>query len=131
MNHSGTAVAKLVPTNAVDKLIVLYDDIDLPLGSVKVSFGRGDGGHNGIKSIITSLHTKDFIRVRIGIARATVWPWETGDVRRPKGSSLATYVLGTFSKKEVTIVAELAHWLPDVVKTIVCDGREIAMQNYN
>lgn len=131
MNHSGTAVAKLVPPQEADKLIVLYDDIDLPFGEVKVSFGRGDGGHNGIKSIVASLGTKDFIRVRIGIASATVWPWETGDVRRPKGDALAKYVLGSLTKKETTLVAEVAKWMPDLLKTIIRDGREVAMQDYN
>jgi peptidyl-tRNA hydrolase, PTH1 family len=131
MNHTGKAVAKLVPPTETLRLIVLYDDIDLPLGEVKVSFGRGDGGHNGIKSIVESLHTKDFIRVRIGIASATVWPWETGAVRRPKGDALAKYVLGTLTKKETAVVAEMAKWLPDLVTTIIRDGKEVAMQEYN
>jgi peptidyl-tRNA hydrolase, PTH1 family len=131
MNHSGTAVAKLVPQNEAAQLIVLYDDIDLPFGEVKVSFGRGDGGHNGIKSIASSLGTKDFVRVRIGIASATVWPWESGAVRRPKGDALASYVLGTLTKKEAAVVADMATWVPNLVATIIRDGKEVAMQEYN
>src|SRR5690606_4374873 len=69
MNASGSAVAKLVPAGSSDKLVVVYDDIDLPVGELRVSFGRGDGGHNGVKSIIEKLGTKDFVRIRIGVGK--------------------------------------------------------------
>jgi len=68
MNKSGSAVKKLVPKGQEGNLVVVYDDVDIPVGEIKVSFGRGDGGHNGIKSIVASLGTKEFTRVRIGIA---------------------------------------------------------------
>ena len=97
MNHSGEAVIKLVPREDVSKLIILYDDIALPFGDVKISFDRGDGGHNGIKSIIKSLNSREFIRVRIGIAPTSFW---TGKVKALTGDGLSRFVLSKFSFSE-------------------------------
>jgi PTH1 family peptidyl-tRNA hydrolase len=73
MNLSGNAVAPLIRTKkiALDRLIIVHDDIDLPLGSIRVSRGASAGGHNGVQSVIDALGTKDFTRVRIGIGRPT------------------------------------------------------------
>ena len=71
MNNSGVAVRKLLPSIDTSTLIVLHDEVALPLGELKVSIGRGDGGHNGIKSIIKELGTNEFIRIRIGVAGRT------------------------------------------------------------
>jgi peptidyl-tRNA hydrolase, PTH1 family len=131
MNHSGSAVKKLVPKNVVAQLVVLYDDVDLPLGEVKVSFGRGDGGHNGIKSIIASLGTKDFVRVRIGVAQKTVWPWEKGVVRRPRGDALGTFVLASFTKKERHELEAVASTVVEVLRVILTEGKEVAMNRFN
>ena len=75
MNNSGAAVAKFVPRSEVGNLIVIHDDIDLPFGEIKLGKGRGDGGNNGVKSIIEKLGTKDFIRIRVGIAPKSFWTW--------------------------------------------------------
>ncbi len=80
MNKSGSAVRKLVPKEEAEKLVVVYDDVDLPVGDIKVSVGRGAGGHNGVASIIESLGSKDFVRVRVGIAPVSFW---TGKAGRP------------------------------------------------
>src|SRR3989344_6524480 len=64
MNNSGKAVKNLLPKN----LIVVHDDIDLPLGKFKIAFGRGSGGHKGVESVMRALKTKDFWRVRVGVA---------------------------------------------------------------
>lgn len=66
MNHSGVSARALV-RNYDASVAVVYDDIDIPLGNVKVSFGRGAGGHNGVQSIIDHLGHKDFLRIRIGV----------------------------------------------------------------
>lgn len=66
MNHSGISVRAAL-RNYDATLVVVYDDIDIALGEVKVSFGKGAGGHNGVQSIIDHLGTKDFIRVRVGV----------------------------------------------------------------
>src|SRR3989344_192452 len=70
MNKTGSAVAKVVKSKrAAEKLIVIYDDLDLPLGTMRISYNRGSGGHKGLESIIRALKTREFIRIRIGIGK--------------------------------------------------------------
>ena len=71
MNLSGKAVAAFVKTpKAAKDLLVIHDDLDLPLGTIKMVFGRGSGGHKGVESIMRTVKTKDFARIRIGVAPA-------------------------------------------------------------
>jgi len=71
MNLSGKAVAAYVKSpKAAKNLLVIHDDLDLPLGTVKMVFGRGSGGHKGVESIMRAVKTKDFARIRIGISAA-------------------------------------------------------------
>lgn len=128
MNNSGEAVKKLVPREEIEKLVVIYDDIDLPVGEIKVSFGRGDGGHNGIKSIINSLSSKDFVRVRVGIASIGFW---TGKPKRPSGSALPAFVLKKFSKNEKIKIDEAKEKVFEVIKVILESGVESAMNKFN
>ncbi len=128
MNASGGAVAALVGKGEADKLIVIYDEVDLPLGELKVSFGRGDGGHNGIKSIIDKLGTKDFTRVRIGVGKKSLW---TGKLVRPKGENLAKYVLGTFSAREQAQLQELSSTVNDLLSLFVKEGKDAVMNRFN
>jgi len=132
MNNSGTAVRKLVPASQLAQLIVLYDDVDLPLGDVRVSFGRGAGGHNGMTSIIEKLGTKDFIRVRLGIGKVGFWPWQSSEVKRPAvGGPLERYVLGNFTKRELETVIQMAKQAQIVIETIITDGHVAAMNRFN
>ena len=124
MNHSGEAVKKLVPSDQINNLIVIYDDVDLPLGKIKISQGRGDGGHNGIKSIISSLGDKDFIRLRIGIAPVNN---ETGLPVRPQGDQLANFVLKNFTTNELDKLDESKEKLFNLLEIIVRDGVVKAM----
>ena len=71
VNLSGKAIAAFIKTkNAAKNLLVIHDDLDLPLGTVKMVFGRGSGGHKGVESVMRAVKTKDFARLRIGIAPA-------------------------------------------------------------
>lgn len=131
MNNSGTAVRKFVPDGEGKRLVVLYDDIDLPLGEVRVSFGRGDGGHNGIKSLIEKLGTRDFVRVRIGIGKVSMWPWQKGQLKRPQGDKLPKFVLGKFTKHELGEVEKIGNSVNEIVTVIVQYGHVIAMNRFN
>jgi PTH1 family peptidyl-tRNA hydrolase len=132
MNNSGSAVRKFVPKSDIKNLVVLYDDVDLPLGEIKVSFGRGSGGHNGIESIIKSTGSKDFIRVRIGIAKTSFWPWEKGQIKRPKGGeALERHVLGVFSKREEEGLKQSVTKTVSAVSMILTEGHAAAMNKYN
>ncbi len=87
MNNSGDSVRYLKNKHDVtpEELILVYDDIDLPLGTFKISKGKGDGGHNGVSSVIKAFGSKDFVRIRIGIAGTSLW---TGKPKRPNGAGL-------------------------------------------
>ncbi len=128
MNKSGSAVKKLVSASDAGRLIVVYDDVDLALGELKVSFGRGDGGHNGIKSIVAELGTKDFVRIRVGISPKSFW---TGKVKRPAAERLGRHVLGIFSSGEQKVVADVLGTASEAIRLIVVSGVEKAMNQYN
>jgi peptidyl-tRNA hydrolase, PTH1 family len=131
MNNSGTAVRKFVPATDTKRIVVLYDDIDLPLGEVRVSFGRGDGGHNGVKSLIEKLGSRDFVRVRIGIGKTAFWPWQKNVPVRPAGDKLPKFVLGKFTKHELGEVAKVAGLVDEIITVVVQYGYVTAMNRYN
>lgn len=131
MNNSGVAVRKYVPNGEEKRLVVLYDDVDLPLGEVRVSFGRGDGGHNGIKSLIEKLGTRDFVRVRIGIGKVSIWPWQKGQLVRPQADKLPKFVLGKFTKHELGEVEKVTESVNEMVTVIMQYGYITAMNRYN
>ncbi len=97
MNLSGSAVAPLLRTKKIelDRLIVIHDDLDLPFGEIRVSRGASAGGHNGVKSIIEAVGSKDFARVRVGIGRPAD--------ERP----IEDYVLARWSAEEKKALPEI------------------------
>ncbi len=129
MNNSGKVVAKFVKSvKAASRLIVLYDDLDLPLGALKVSFSRGSGGHRGVESVMRALKTRDFIRVRIGVSPAT----PSGKVRKPSGEkAIVDFLMGKFRKPEEEKVLKAGKRVGDVIETIVTEGLARAMSEHN
>ena len=129
MNNSGSAVSKLVSKNEVSNLVVVHDDIDLPFGEIKISKGQGPGGNNGVKSIISKLDSKEFARVRIGIAPRSFW---TGKTHRPKGGGpLERFVLKPFGIVEKKELKNLFVKLNHVIESILLEGVEKAMNKHN
>jgi PTH1 family peptidyl-tRNA hydrolase len=129
MNNSGSAVVKIVPKGEIEKLIVVHDDIDLPFGEIKVGKGRGAGGNNGIQSIIDKLGSKDFIRVRIGIAPKSFW---TGKIKRPAGGGpLERFVLKPFTSSEQKQLPDIFEKGRKAIETVMKDGLEKAMNQFN
>lgn len=124
MNNSGTAFKKLVPTQkAAAQLIVVHDELDVPLGKVKISFGASAGGHNGIKSIQKALKTQDFIRVRVGISPST----SSGRLRRPEGEKIVDFVLGKFRAPEQEKLKKVKKTVSDALELILTEGVDRAM----
>jgi len=129
MNNSGAAVKKLVGAGVAAQLIIVHDDIDLPFGEIKVVVGRGAGGNNGVASIIDTLKTNEFVRVRVGIAPRSIF---SGEVKRPKGGGpLERFVLKPFSGGEVKKLPEAIERAAAAVATIVKDGPTAAMNTFN
>lgn len=128
MNKSGSAVAKLVPKDKIANLVVVYDDVALPVGEVKISAGKGSGGHNGVQSIIDVMGSKDFVRVRVGIAGTSFW---TGKTVRPSGPKMSRHVLGRFTRREQEAVAKSLEKSAEIMKTIVTEGEAVAMNRFN
>jgi peptidyl-tRNA hydrolase, PTH1 family len=129
MNNSGRAVAKFIKSKkAAENLIVVYDDIDLPFGSMKISYNKSDGGHNGLASVIKAVKTKEFTRIRIGIAPTT----PGGKLKKPDGEKkVLDFILGKFSPKESEILKKTFKKVSEAIQSLITDGRDRAMNLYN
>lgn len=127
MNESGRAVSEYLRYHEGRELVVMYDDKDIALGKIRISYDRGDGGHNGVKSIIESLGKKDFIRIRIGIAPIT----EAGEVETPHGEVVGDYVLGRMSSDELTTLKAISTNVLGAIRTIATEGHVKAMERFN
>ena len=101
------------------ELIVIYDDINLAPGRIRIRKAGSAGGHNGMKNIITHLGTDEFMRIRVGV----------GD--KPKGYDLADHVLGHYTEKERQIMEVAFIEAANSVVTILNDGIDAAMNRYN
>lgn len=122
MNLSGEAIREYVNYYKMDpetELIVIYDDIDLEPGQIRIRKKGSAGGHNGIKSIIAQISTQNFYRIKVGVGA------------KPKGWDLADYVLGRFSSEERELVDKAICDAADAVEMILKDGIEAAMNHYN
>lgn len=127
MNESGRSVAwyqKELGFNLED-FVVIYDDVDLPVGRLRISFDRGSGGHNGIKSIQEVLQTSAFVRVRIGIAPVN----DEGELQTPE--SRTSFVLKDFSAKDLETVRNLTPKIQSILETIEVKGYVEAMNKFN
>ena len=129
MNNSGKAVAPLIKTKKdLKDLVVIYDDIDLPLGKMKISFNRSSGGHNGLESIIKALKSQEFLRIRIGLSPAT----PKGVVKKPKGEkAVIKFILGEYKKSEMETLKKLSKKVAEAVEMIFAESKEKAMSLYN
>lgn len=128
MNKTGPFVAKAMKGKSAKNLIVIYDDLDLPLGSMKISFNRSSGGHRGVESIIKALKTEAFIRVRIGISPVT----PSGKLKKPKGDKdVEKHILTEFKKTEMEIMKKMFKKSAEAVEMIVEQGLTQAMTEFN
>lgn len=128
MNNSGAAFRKLVGSQkAAEQLVVLQDELDLPLGRVKMSFGSSSGGHKGIDSIQKALKTKDFVRIRIGISPAT----PSGKLRKPDNKKIVDFVLGKFKPSEQEKLKKARKIVAQALEVLLTDGRARAMTETN
>jgi PTH1 family peptidyl-tRNA hydrolase len=122
VNESGLAVAGLVRRFGplpVDRLVVVHDELDLPVGKVKVKVGGGTAGHNGLRSVHAHLHDDGYLRVRIGIGKPP---------GRQQGADHVLRAPGRAERDSLAMAVEMA---ADAVEVIVSDGAEAAMTRFN
>ncbi len=122
MNESGAAVAALVRRHGVDdlrRLVVIHDELDLPVGRVKLKLGGGTAGHNGLRSILAHLHDDGFARVRIGVGKP------------PSPDRGADYLLRQAAKAERPALQAAVALAADAVEAILSEGLEAAMTRIN
>jgi PTH1 family peptidyl-tRNA hydrolase len=121
MNLSGQSVAQILKFYPTAQLVVIQDELDFPLGSMKVMKGSGAAGHNGVQSIIDEIGTKDFIRIRIGINNPETKADVPGDA----------YVLQKFTDKEEEILKEVLDKAKTAADLVQTDGLEATQSKYN
>ena len=121
MNNSGEGVSYLLTRFAasLDDLLVIYDDMELPLGRLRIRASGSDGGHNGVRSIISALHTESFPRVRLGIGCP------------PENQDSVDHVLGRFSKEDSKVIAHAMETVAHAVECWLEEGIDIAMNRFN
>jgi PTH1 family peptidyl-tRNA hydrolase len=121
MNESGGPIAGLLAFYKIppERLVVIHDELDLPLGTVRLKLGGGDNGHNGLRSIRRSLGTGDFHRVRIGIGRP------------PGRQSPTEYVLKSFRKEEGPEVNLAVERAADAVESLILHGLAVTQSAFH
>lgn len=129
MNKSGKSVAGLVTSpKKAESLVVIYDDFQLPLGRIKISYNRSSGGHNGLESVIKAVKTEAFIRVRIGLAPVN----SKGEAKVPNGAdAVEKFILAELKESELKELKKIAKKAIEAVELIVSEGREIAAGKVN
>jgi PTH1 family peptidyl-tRNA hydrolase len=124
MNRSGIAAREIVDrygNPGLDRLLVVTDDLDLPLGRIRFRRGGGPGGHNGLRSLIEELRSSDFPRLRLGIGRPD----------RDEREDVVDWVLEPFAPEEREVVQEVVQEATKGVRVFVEEGVEAAMNRFN
>jgi PTH1 family peptidyl-tRNA hydrolase len=129
MNNSGNAVVQIIDgPKKLKNLVVIYDDLDIPVGSLKISFNRSSGGHNGVQSVIKKVKSQEFVRIRIGVSPHT----PTGKIKKPSGEqAVLKFLLGAFKEDELKELKKMSKKVAEILAMISSDGHQKAMSLYN
>lgn len=128
MNLSGESVNRLVQIFAIDldDLLVIHDDLDLPLGKIRIRRG-GSGGHKGVESVISFLGSQDFLRLRVGIGRPTAAEGAT----EISDADIIAYVLSDFTPEQKQIITMVVPRVSEAILCFLTEGLTSAMNKYN
>lgn len=129
MNLSGQSVKRLIQRFNISlaDLLIIHDDLDLPLGKIRIRHGGGSGGHKGVESIITELGSQDFTRLRVGIRR----PDATEGSTEISEADITAYVLSDFTNSEKQTIARVIPTVSDAILCLLSEGLTTAMNRYN
>jgi len=127
VNLSGNPVACLVRKHNIplSDLLVIYDDLDLPLGKIRLRQSGGSGGHKGMNSIISTLGSEDFPRIRVGIGRPQ------SEEQSMSEDAIVNYVLSDFSPQEEAIIKPVIVKVSEAIDCFLTQGIEVAMSKFN
>jgi PTH1 family peptidyl-tRNA hydrolase len=127
MNNSGEAVGKLIRQHKVkiENLIVVHDDLDLPVGRIRIRLGGSSGGHKGINSIVRHISNQDFIHVRVGIGRPNSNGQDKGE------DEIVNYVLGDFTPEEKAVMDKVIPGVDEIVNCLFAEGLTATMNRFN
>ena len=128
VNLSGQSVSRLIKKFDVNlsDLLVIHDDLDLPLGKIRISHGSSSGGHKGVDSIISCLGSQGFTRLRVGIGRPT-----TGGFAEISEADIVAYVLSNFTPDERQIIVQVIPRVSEAIYCLLAEGLAAAMNRYN
>ncbi len=129
VNLSGKAVANFIKSpKAAKNLLVIHDDLDLPLGTIKMMFGRGSGGHKGVESVMHAVKTKNFARIRIGISAMG----RKNQAKKVLGEEkVIKHVIGKWKLAEEAVVKKVLKKVAEAAHLYMTEGIETAMQFAN
>jgi PTH1 family peptidyl-tRNA hydrolase len=131
MNKSGDALKSKVQSlkskeqirKFAETLVVVHDDLDIPLGKMKMSFNKSSGGHRGVESIIKAIKTEAFIRLRIGISSSTA----SGKIKKTRGKEeVEKAILGKFKPNEQDMLKKIMKKASEGLEVLVLEGKDIA-----
>jgi PTH1 family peptidyl-tRNA hydrolase len=129
MNKSGLSLKSLITSKKKARdLVVIYDDLDLPIGKMKISFNRGTGGHRGLESVAKQIKTLEFVRFRVGISPHT----PSGKTKKPSGEqAVEKHILGAFKDPEMLELKKKGKNAVEALEVFVKEGVEMAMTRFN
>lgn len=129
MNNSGNAVCQIInDKKKLKNLIVVYDDMDLPIGNYKISYNKSSGGHNGLASIIKKVKSEGFLRIRIGVSPHT----PTGKMKKPKGEeAVLKFLLGKYKEDELKEIKKISKKVAEIIEMVSAEGKDKAMSIFN
>ncbi|MCF7865210.1 MAG: aminoacyl-tRNA hydrolase [Candidatus Pacebacteria bacterium] len=128
MNKSGKSLETLVTSvKKAEKLIVVHDDLDLSIGRGKILFNRGSGGHKGLESIVRTIKTEAFTRLKVGVCPTT----PTGKPKKPTGDKLLDFIVGPFKPAEMDEIKDVIKSGAEALYVLIKEGREKAMSQFN
>jgi PTH1 family peptidyl-tRNA hydrolase len=127
MNLSGRSVSRLVKKFSINPhdLIVIHDDLDLPLGRIRIRQDSSSGGHKGVSSIISELGSRNFIRIRVGIGRPM------SDIPETSEADVVNYVLNDFTTEEKKTISQVIPEVSEAIIYLLTEGKVAAMNKYN
>ncbi|MCF7835679.1 MAG: aminoacyl-tRNA hydrolase [Candidatus Marinimicrobia bacterium] len=120
MNKSGSPLKKIITSKKkAEKLILIQDEVDIPLGKWKISFGKNSAGHKGVESVMRAVKTKDFYRVRVGISPST----PKGKIKKPKGEKVLDFLMGKFKPKELAVLKKISKKINEDIEKLILQKR--------